>query len=490
MNYRILMKILSRILLIEAGLMLVPLAAAAMYGESVLPFVWSILIVLTAAILLLLPGRKASDDLHAREGFVSVALSWIAMGLFGALPFVFSGVLPNYIDAFFEIVSGLTTTGASVLPGVEGLPRGILFWRSFSHFIGGMGVLVFMMAVLPMDDQHSLHLMRAEVPGPVKGKLVPRMRTTARILYLIYIALTLIETVFLLCGGMPLYDSLLTAFGTTATGGFGVRDLSIGAYDSAYIDTVVAVFMLLAGVNFNLYFIVLVRRSLRGFRSEELGWYLGIVVFATVTITVSIAGQVGGLLPGLRYSFFQVSSIMTSTGFATADFNLWPSYARTLLVLLMLIGACAGSTGGGMKVSRFVITFKACFGEVRRQLFPRSVPRFSLDGERLDAVTIHTTMVYILLYGIITLISFLLLSLQGFDAETTLTSVIACMSNIGPGLGLVGPTGNFAIWNGFGKLLLCLCMLLGRLEIFPLVMLFAPDVWVRRRKKACVQKNS
>ena len=481
MNYPILMKILSRILLIEAALMLAPLVTAAIYGESVLPFVWAILVVLAASLLLMLPGRKADDSLHAREGFVSVALSWIAMGLFGALPFVFSGVLPNYIDALFEIISGLTTTGASVLSGVEGLPRGILFWRSFSHFIGGMGVLVFMMAVLPMDDQHSLHLMRAEVPGPVKGKLVPRMRITARILYLIYIALTLTETVFLLCGGLPLYDSLLTSFGTTATGGFSVRDLSIGAYGSAYVDMVVSVFMILSGINFNLYFIVLIKRSLRGFRSEELGWYLGIIAFAVVTIAASIAGQAGGFLPGLRYSFFQVASIMTSTGFATADFNLWPSYARTLLVLLMLIGACAGSTGGGIKVSRFVIAVKASVGEVRRQLFPRSVPRFSLDGERLDTATIRTTMVYILLYGIIALISCLLLSLQGFDTETTLTSVIACMSNIGPGLNLVGPTANYAIWNDSGKLLLCLCMLLGRLEIFPLVMLFAPDVWVRRK---------
>jgi len=481
-NYPILTKILSRILLIEAALLAAPLVTAALYGESVLPFVWTILIVLAASFLLLIPGRRADDSLHAREGFVSVALSWIAMGLFGALPFVFSGVLPNYIDALFEIISGLTTTGASVLTEVEGLPRGVMFWRSFSHFIGGMGVLVFMMAVLPMDDQHSLHLMRAEVPGPVKGKLVPRMRTTARILYLIYIGLTLLEAIFLLCGGMTLYDSLITAFGTTATGGFHVYGSSIGAFDSVYVDMVVSVFMLLSGINFNLYFIVLIKRSLRGFRSEELAWYLGIIAFAVLTIGVNIAGQVGGFLPGLRYSFFQVASVMTSTGFATADFDLWPAYARTLLVLLMLIGACAGSTGGGIKVSRIVIAFKASFGEVRRQLFPRSVPRFSLDGERLDTTTIHTSMVYILLYGLITLVSCLLLSLQGFDAETTITSVIACMSNIGPGLSLVGPTGNFALWNGFGKLLLCACMLLGRLEIFPLVMLFAPDVWAKRRR--------
>ena len=483
MNYGILMKILSRILLIEAGLMAAPMACAALYGESVLPFLWTALLSLAAAGLLLIPSRRADDSLHAREGFVAVSLSWIAMSLFGALPFVFSGAIPNYVDALFEIVSGLTTTGASVLPEVESLPRGVLFWRSFSHFIGGMGVLVFMMAVLPMDDKHSLHLMRAEVPGPVKGKLVPRMRGTARILYLLYIGLTVLEIIFLLLGGMPLYDSLTTAFGTTATGGFSVRNASLGAYDSVYLETVVAVFMLLSGVNFNLYYIVLMKRSLKGFKSEELGWYLGIAGFATLTIASSIARLSGGFLPGLRYAFFQVSSIMTSTGFSSADFDQWPAYARTLLVLLMIVGACAGSTGGGAKVSRLVIVAKTSLGEIHRQLFPRSVTRSSLDGERLDDATIRSTLVYCILYALIVMVSCLLLSIEGHDIVTTMTGVIACISNIGPGLGLVGPTGNFAFWSLPGKLILCLCMLLGRLEIFPIAMLLAPDVWAANKKQ-------
>lgn len=482
MNYRILMKVLSRVLLIEAVLLLVPLVTALVYGETVLPFLWTILLILAAAVLLLIPSRKADGSLHAREGFVSVALSWIVLSLFGALPFVFSGVLPSYVDALFETVSGLTTTGASVIADVESLPRGILFWRSFSHFIGGMGVLVFMMAVLPMDDAHSMHLLRAEVPGPVKGKLVPQMRRTARILYLIYLGFVLIETVLLLCGGLPLFDSLLTAFGTIATGGFSVRNAGIGVYGSAYVEMVVAVFMLLAGINFNLYYIVLMKRSLKGFRSEELYWYLGIILFSTVTIALSIARSLGGLLPGLRYSFFQVCSIITSTGFGSADFDQWPAYARTLIVLLMIMGACAGSTGGGMKVSRLVIVVKTSLGEIRRQLFPRSVNRCALDGERLDNVVVRNTLAYCMLYALTAMGSCLLLSLQGFDLETILTSVISCLSNIGPGLSMVGPTQTYAFWNGAAKLLLCFCMLLGRLEFFPVVMLFAPGVWVRQRK--------
>ena len=482
MNYRIVSKILGRVLLIGAGLLCVPLVVAALYGESVLPFLYAAGIALLTAGALLLLGHGADDSLRAREGFVSVALSWLVLSLVGALPFVFSGVMPRFADALFESVSGLTTTGASVLPGVEGLPKGVLFWRSFSHFIGGMGVLVFMMAVLPLDDRHSLHLLRAEVPGPVKGKLVPRMRSTARILYLIYIALALLETVFLLFGGLGLYDSLLTAFGTVATGGFGLRDLSIGGYHSAYVEMVVAVFMLLAGVNFNLYYIALLKRSLGGFRSEELYWYLGVIAFASLTIAAGIARSVGGFLPGLRYAFFQVVSLITSTGFGTADFNLWPPYARTMLLLIMVVGACAGSTGGGVKLGRIVIAVKASFREVRRQLFPRSVARVTMDGRRLDEPVIHTTAAYCLLYVLTTMLACLLLSLQGLDTETTLTSVISCLSNIGPGLGLVGPMGNFGVWSAPAKLLLCLCMLLGRLEFFPVLLLFAPGVWVRQRR--------
>lgn len=482
MNYRILSKVLGRVLLIEAGLLAAPAAVAALYRESPMPFLITILAVLAAAGLLLLAGRGAEGGYGAREGFASVALSWIVMSLFGAIPFVLSGAMPNYIDALFEAVSGFTTTGASVLAEVEHLPRGVLFWRSFSHFIGGMGVLVFMMAVLPLDDAHSMHLMRAEVPGPIKGKLVPKMRQTARILYLIYIALTLIEFVFLLFGGLSVYDAILTAFGTLATGGFGVRNASVAGFNSAYVEMVVAVFMFLAGVNFNLFYMVLLKRSLKGFKSEELLWYCVIVVFATVTIALNLLGHYGNILTSLRYAFFQVCAIITSTGYGTADFNLWPAYSRTLIVLLMIMGACAGSTGGGTKVARLLIIVKSSLGELHRQLAPRSAARYTLDGERLEPAVIRNTMAYYALYALIVMLSSLILSIQGLDLETTVTSVISCMSNIGPGLGLVGPTSNFAVWSGPAKLLLSLCMLLGRLEIFPVALLFAPEIWAGRRK--------
>ena len=482
MNYRIIISILGRILLIEAGLLLAPLAVAAIYGESLWPFLWTIVLCLAVGGLMLAPGRKKAGTLHPREGFVSVTLSWVVISLAGALPFVFSGAIPNYISALFEIISGFTTTGASVLPAVEVVPKGVLFWRSFSHLVGGMGVLVFMMAILPTDDEHSMHLLRAEVPGPVKGKLMPRMRGTARTLYIIYLVMTAVEVVLLLLGGLNWFDALTTAFGTAGTGGFGVRNASIGAYNSAYVDIVVGVFMLLFGVNFNLYYIVLVKRSLRGLKSQELGLYLLVVAASTVTIALNILNQYGSILEALRYSFFQVSSIITTTGFATADFNVWPSYSRALLVLLMLMGACAGSTGGGTKVARLVIVLKAIWGEIRKLLSPRSVGRVTLDGERLDDDAIHNTMVYYMLYALFALGAFLLLTVEGYDLETTFTSVVSCLSNIGPGLNMVGPTGNFAFWSGPSKLILSLCMLLGRLEIFPVLTLFASGVRSGRRR--------
>ena len=482
MNYRIIINVLSRVLLIEAGLLLAPLAVAAMYGEDLLPFVWTIVLSLAAGGAMLAIGRKKTGTLHPREGIVSVTLSWVVISMVGALPFVFSGAIPNYISALFEIISGFTTTGASVLPEVESVPKGVLFWRSFSHFVGGMGVLVFMMAILPMDDEHSMHLLRAEVPGPVKGKLMPRMRDTARTLYIIYLVMTVVQVVLLLLGGLSLFDALTTAFGTAGTGGFGVRNASIGAYNSAYVDIVVGVFMVLFGVNFNLYYIVLVKRSLRGLKSQELGLYLLVVALATVTIALNILNQYGSFMEAMRYSFFQVSSIITTTGFATADFNVWPSYSRALLVLLMLMGACAGSTGGGTKVARLVIVLKAIWGEIRKLLSPRSVGRVTLDGERLDDDAIHNTMVYYMLYALFALGAFLLLTVEGHDLETTFTSVVSCLSNIGPGLNMVGPTGNFAFWSAPSKLILSLCMLLGRLEIFPVLTLFASGVYSGRRR--------
>ncbi len=480
MNYRIISSILGRILAIEAGLLLAPTVVAAVYGESLSPFLWTILISLLTAVVLYLIGRKHTGTLHPREGFVSVTLSWLVISLVGALPFVYSGAIPNYISALFEIISGFTTTGASVLPEVEVVPKGVLFWRSFSHFVGGMGVLVFMMAILPTDDEHSMHLLRAEVPGPVKGKLMPKMRSTARALYIIYLCMTVVEVVLLMAGGLGWFDALTTAFGTAGTGGFGVRNASIGAYNSAYVDVVVGVFMVLFGVNFNLYYLILMKRSLKSLKSQELWVYLAVIAGATVTIALNIAHLYSSFMESLRYSFFQVSSIITTTGFATADFNVWPSYSRALLVLLMLLGACAGSTGGGTKVARLVIVGKAIWAEIRKLLFPRSVSRVTLDGERLEADAIRNTMVYYILYTFFALGAFLLLSTEGYDLETTFTSVISCLSNIGPGLSLVGPTGNFSIWSGPAKLILSLCMLLGRLEIFPVLTLFASGVWRRK----------
>ncbi len=478
MRSRIIPRILSRVLLIEALLLCLPMVCAGIYAEDTAPFLLTIICLLVVAAALAWLGRKASvSSMRAVEGFVSVGLSWIAMSLFGALPFVLSGEIPSYVDAFFETASGFTTTGASILTDVEALSRSMLFWRSFSHFIGGMGVLVFMMAVMPLDERHSLHLMRAEMTGPVKGKLVPQMSSTAKILYRIYMGLTALEVLFLLAGGMPLYDSLLTSFGTTATGGFGIYNSSMGAYDSVYLEMVVAVFMVLSGINFNLYYLVLMRRSITGLKSEELYTYLGIIGFATLTIATNIASQVGGPLQALRYSFFQVASIMTSTGFSSANFDLWPTYSRVLLVLLMLIGACAGSTGGGTKVSRLIILVKTTIGDLRQQASPRSVQRITLEGNRLDDRTIKATFYYLAMYASLVVASCLFLSAQGADIVTTFTSTIACLSNIGPGLGAVGPAGNFAFWNPGAKVLLSFLMLLGRLDIYAVAMLFSPSVW-------------
>ena len=478
MNYRIVARVIGRILTIEAALLALPAVTALIYGEALAPWLWSMLITGAAGGLLNIIKPK-SREYYAREGFVSVALGWVLMSLFGTLPFLLSGEIPRFADALFEIISGFTTTGASILTDVEALSRSVLFWRSFSHFIGGMGVLVFMMAVMPMNEEYSMHLLRAEVPGPVKGKLVPKMRQTARILYLIYIGMTAILAVLLLLGGMNLYDALLHAFGTAGTGGFSNYAASVGHFNSAYTDVVIGVFMLLFGVNFNLYYLVLLRRSLKGFESEELWCYLGMAAFATVTIALSILSDSGSFAEALRYAFFQVTAIMSSTGYATADFNLWPQYCRVLIVILMFIGASAGSTGGGMKVSRIMIGIKTAVNEIRHQLYPRSVRRVTMDGERMDAKAVHTTCVFLMLYIFLAFGSMLLLSLEGLDFETTFTSVISCLSNIGPGLGQVGPMGSYAVWSDGAKLLLSFCMLLGRLEIFPVLMLFAPGTWRR-----------
>ena len=478
MNYRMISKILGRVMGVEAALMLGPIITAAVYGESAVSFLLTMLIAGVLAVVLTLPKLKHTD-IYAREGFVSVALSWLLMSLVGALPFVFSGEIPSYVDAFFEIVSGFTTTGASIVLNVEEMSNSALLWRSLSHWIGGMGVLVFIMAVLPLSEERSMHIMRAEVPGPQVGKLVPRIRHSSAITYLIYVALTVILIILLCLGGMPFFDSINHAMATAGTGGFSVKALSIGFYDSAYIDFVTATFMLLFGVNFSIYFLLLMKKFRPALRDSELHLYLGFAAFGTITIALNIMDSYDGFWHALRYSYFQVSSIMTTTGFATTDFNHWPAYSKAMLILLMFTGASAGSTGGGLKVSRIVILVRAAGEELGKMLNPRRTVSVRMSGHSVDATTIRCTLVFFAVYIGITFLSTLLISLDGFDLETNFSAVAACISNIGPGIGLVGPMGNYEMFSDFSKLLLSFDMLVGRLEIYPMLLLFLPSTWRR-----------
>lgn len=478
MNYAMIAQILGRMICVESGLMLLPMGVCLLYGESPMPFIP--VIIISALIGRLLWRIKPQNrELFARDGFAIVALSWIVLSLVGAVPFVISGDIPSYVDAVFETVSGFTTTGSTILTNVEALGYGCQFWRCFTHWVGGMGVLVFMMAVLPMSGEYSMHIMRAEMPGPVVGKLVPRARKTAEILYKIYVGMTLLEVILLLLGGLSLYDALLHSFGTAGTGGFSNQAASIGAYNSVYVEMVIAVFMALFGVNFNLYFFLLIGRPKEAVKNRELWLYGGIIVFATVTMALNVASQVGGFGQGLRYSFFTVSSIITTTGFGTTDYNLWPEYSRFLVVIITFIGACAGSTGGGIKVSRIMILTKSARNEIARLIRPRSVRKVRLDGSMVDDKTVMCAQVFVFLYVGIILVSGLILSLDGFDFTTNFTAALTCVSNVGPGLSVVGPAGNFAAFSNLSKIVLTMNMLLGRLEIFPVLILFFPSLWKR-----------
>ncbi|MBR2800432.1 MAG: TrkH family potassium uptake protein [Oscillospiraceae bacterium] len=479
MNYRIVWNTLGKVLLAEALLLLLPMTAALVYRESALPFLIPDLLLLPAGAALS-TVRPRSSDLFAREGFVCVGLSWILMSLFGALPFVLSGDIPRFVDALFETVSGFTTTGASILENPELLSRGCMFWRLFTHWIGGMGVLVFIAAVLPVSGNSYLYIMRAEVPGPTVSKLVPRVRKTARILYLIYLGLTVLECIFLLLGGMSFYDALLHSFATAGTGGFSTKAASIGAYQSVYIEMVIAVFMLLFGCNFNLFYLILIGQVSTALRSEELHIYLGIIAGTVLVISVNIMKLCGGFANGLRYAFFQVMTILSTTGFSTCDFDRWPELSRWILVLLMFIGGCAGSTGGGMKVSRIIILLKSCHAELKRLILPSRVKRVWFEGKAVSDQVVQGVHVFSLLYLLITAAGVLVLTLDGKDLPTNLTASIACISNVGPGLAAVGPSCNYSFFSAFSKLILSLEMLLGRLEIFPMLFLFSPGVWRRR----------
>ncbi|HIZ48232.1 MAG TPA: TrkH family potassium uptake protein [Candidatus Gemmiger excrementavium] len=481
MNYKMVGFVLGRIFFIEAVLMLCPALCAALYGEwnVVLAFAWPVLALVLLGLLL---SRRTprNTTIYARDGLVIAALVWVLMAAFGAMPFLISGEIPSVFDAFFEMVSGFTTTGSTILTDVESMSRGLLFWRSFAHWIGGMGVLVFAMAILPMTDGRAMHLMRAEVPGPTVGKISSKLRDSAKILYQIYFVLTVIEVVILCLGGMPLFDALIHSFGTAGTGGFSNKALSVGAYNNPFFEVVIGVFMLLFGINFNLYYFLLLRHFKEAFCSEELKVYLGIVAFSTLTITANIASLYDNVGTALRTAFFQVASIVTTTGYATADFNLWPNYARTVLVILTFIGACAGSTAGGLKVSRIIIFFKAARQDLNKMLHSHAVTTVRFEGKPLDEKTLRGVHNYFNIYMLIFALSVLFVSLDGFDPITTFTAVATCFNNVGPGLELVGPMGSFAEFSDLAKLLLSFDMLAGRLELYPMLALFSPRIWRRR----------
>ena len=481
MNYRMVSYIIGQIVRVEGVLMLPPLVVSLIYGEDafaafLLPAVISVIVGT------LLTIRKPSNtDIFAKEGFVTVGLSWIVLSLIGALPFVIDGCIPSFVDAFFETVSGFTTTGASILTEVESLGRGILFWRSFTHFVGGMGVLVFVLAILPQADTRSvklMHVMRAEVPGPKVGKLVSKIGRTARIMYGIYIGLTVIEIILLLAGGMPVYDSIVNSFATAGTGGFAIKNASIAAYDSAYIDYVIGIFMFLFGVNFNLYYLILIGHVGEALRSEELRWYLIITGVSTALIAADIYEIFGSVGDSVRYAFFQVTTVMSTTGFATSDYNTWPALSKVILALLMFCGACVGSTTGGIKVGRIILLVKSGLREIKYMLHPRAVVAVRSEGKPVERDVLRGANSYMIVYIMLFTASlFLVEMVEECDLVTGFTAVSACLNNVGPGLGEVGPAGNFAALTPFTKILLSIDMLAGRLEIFPLLMLFAPSTW-------------
>lgn len=476
MNYSIIIYILGWILKFQAVFMALPLITSLIYQETdAVSFVITIVLCLLAGIPMTL-RRPKNQVFHTKEGFVTVALSWIVLSITGALPFLFSGSITHPIDAIFETVSGFTTTGASILSDVEALSHGILFWRSFTHWIGGMGVLVFLLCLLPLTGGYHMSLMKAESPGPSVSKLVPKVRSTAKILYGIYFALTLLEIVFLLLGDMPLFDTLCTAFGTAGTGGFGIKNSSIGGY-STYIQVVVTIFMILFGINFSIYYLILSKKLIQALKIEELRYYLGIILVSILVIAFNIKDLFGSIWQALQQSAFQVASIITTTGFATTDFNAWPEVSRIILIILMFVGACAGSTGGGIKVSRFIILFKSIAKELHLYIHPNAVKKIKMDEKPIPHEVVRSTNIFMSVYVLIFAFSVLIIGFNDYDLTTNFTAVAATLNNIGPGLELVGPTGNFGLFSPFSKCVLIFDMLAGRLEIFPLLLLFVKDTW-------------
>lgn len=476
MNFKLVFRITGKTLLVEAGAMLLPLAVGFLYGEDPAPFLYTLpLLVLVGAIFSVL---KSDDHFFPREGFFAVALTWLLVAAFGALPFYFSGYFETYIDCFFEAVSGFTTTGASILTAVEPLPKGILFWRSFMHWLGGMGVLVLTIALLPNLGGRTLQLMKAESPGPIVSKLVPKASQSSKILYSIYCGMTVIEIIVLRLVGMPWFDSIVNSFAIAGTGGFSIRNTSIAAYGSPAIEIACTIFMFLFSINFALYFLVLCGKVKQALRSDELRFFLIVVVGSTALIAIDIWPMYSGA-DAIRHAAFQVSSIISTTGFASTNFDLWPEFSRFLLILLMFIGACAGSTGGAIKCSRLLLLLRSIRREVRQVIHPREVNVVKLDGQVVDEGNLRSVHIFIGAYMLIMLLAVLLVSLDDFSMVTNFSAVASCIGNVGPGLEGVGPMSSYAAYSGFSKLVLSMCMIIGRLELLPVMVLFSANAWKR-----------
>ena len=480
MNLKMVLYVLSFIMRLEAALLVLPLFVLIYYGENIIfSFVITIILLLVFSYIISLKKPK-NHVIYAKDGFIIVALSWIVLSLFGALPFYISGEIPGFIDAVFESVSGFSTTGSSVVIDIESMSKGLLFWRSFTQWIGGMGVLVFVLSIVPLAGGRSMYIMKAEIPGPTVDKLVPKIQKTAMILYIIYIAMTIILLLLLISGGMSLFDSVLHAFGTAGTGGFGIKSTSVAHYSSAFIEVVITIFMILFGINFNIYYIIFTGSIITALKSEELRNYLCVIAVSTLLIAINLLPNYNDFLQSMRYAVFQVSSTISTTGYVTSDFNQWPMFSKMVLFLLMFTGACSGSTGGGIKISRLTIVFKSIIQQLKSIIHPRYVDSVRFEKKAMAKSTIKGVHLYLAIYFFVYFISILLVSIDDIDFETTVSAVTTCFNTVAPGFGMVGPAGNFVGFSSFSKIILSIDMLLGRLEIFPILMLFSPSMW---RKK-------
>ncbi len=483
MNRKLVFSITGKLLEALSLIMLLPMAVSVIYkeGSSAFAFLVTSAFSFIIGFILRFLTRNKSTVLYAKEGFLIVALAWLSTSIIGCLPFIISGEIPNFADAFFETCSGFTTTGSSILTDVEALSRGMLFWRSFTHWIGGMGVLVFIIAFISNDSERSIHILRAEMPGPVIGKLVPRARDTSKVLYIMYIVITLVEMLLLLLGGMPLFDSIVHSFGTAGTGGFGIKADSIAGY-SNYCQWVIAIFMFIFAINFNLYFLILIKKFKSALKSSELWIFTTIVLVATALITLDLSIMKNAFSMGiLKDAFFQVTAISSTTGFTTANFDLWPSLSKCTIFLLMFMGGCAGSTAGGLKISRVVIIFKLIKKEIKQMIHPRAVATVNLDEKEVDSHTQRSVATYFAVYMVFILAVFFIISvLEPFDFESLFTATVTCFNNVGPGFGIVGPMGSFAQFTDASKIILAIAMVFGRLEIFPILIALIPSTWKKR----------